>query len=117
MAFTRPTLAGRRRQVGSLCGMGRRLSGVGPRVPRLAVRLPADVWQQLFTFLWRTAEDATDTSLFDVSTPQQAVVHQLLAGELPLTLAHLVFEHQELSDACQAGPQGPFRRADRTARR
>ena len=31
VAVTRPAMAGRRRQVGSLCGMGRRLSGVGPR--------------------------------------------------------------------------------------
>ena len=53
-------------------------------MPRLAGVLPAGVWHDLLTRLLALASDARAIVLEDDPLP-----HQLLAGELPLTLAYL----------------------------
>jgi hypothetical protein len=53
-------------------------------LPRLSGRLPADVWWDLLEHLLGTVSDARQTRLDD-----DPLVHQLLAGELPLTLGYL----------------------------
>jgi hypothetical protein len=53
-------------------------------MPRLAVVLPPDQWWGLLDHLLGTVSDAAGLQLDD-----QPLVHQLLAGELPLALAYL----------------------------
>ena len=56
-------------------------------IPRLAAVLPPDRWWSLLDHLLGTVSDAAGLHLED-----QPLVHQLLAGELPLTLAYLLPE-------------------------
>jgi hypothetical protein len=53
-------------------------------LPRLAASLPAALWWQMLDHALGTARDAAAIEL-----QQQPLVHQLLRGELPLTLAYL----------------------------
>ncbi len=70
-------------------------------LPRLSTRMAQDVWQELFAFLSAVIRRYADSPADDAS-PEESVIHQLLGGELPLTLAYRFPD----SSACQslAGP-------------
>ncbi len=55
---------------------------------RLAIRLPAEVWWDLFAFLLNTAVESTQVLQSDLDRPDDALLSQLLAGECSLTLAY-----------------------------
>jgi len=57
------------------------------RLPKLADMLPATVWQRLLNHLLHTAADAETASVEGSLLAADPLVHQLLAGELPMTLA------------------------------
>lgn len=54
---------------------------------RLAIRLPAENWWDMFAFLLNTSH-ASQTMRADMQNPEDAVCTLLFAGELPLTLAY-----------------------------
>jgi hypothetical protein len=58
-------------------------------MPRLAAALPADAWWQLLAHLLRAAAEANAAGAGGRHSDDQPLVHQLLAGELALTLAYL----------------------------
>ncbi len=70
-------------------------------LPRLAAQLPADVWNGLAERLLNTVEQNLDPSKRLADAPEALVVDQLLAGELPLTLAYLFPK----SPTCQQLPE------------
>jgi hypothetical protein len=76
------------------CGQDYALSALdwARRLPQLAGVLPAGAWWKLLVHLLRTAADAHRASADDL------LVHQLMAGELAVTLAYLFPEIR----ACQA---------------
>ena len=47
---------------------------------RLAIRLPAEVWWDLFAFLLNTAVESTEVLQSDIDQPDDALLSQLLAG-------------------------------------
>ena len=55
---------------------------------RLAIRLPAESWWDTFAFLLNTAVEATQSFDANAEAGEQAVLSQLFAGELALTLAY-----------------------------
>lgn len=57
------------------------------RLARLAPRLGSDAWWSLAEALGGIAQEASSAPAAEVGMTDEAVVHQLLAGELPLTLA------------------------------
>ena len=54
---------------------------------RLAVRLPAEHWWDLFAFLLNTAHESNAAGV-DREDPEHAICSQLFSGELALTLAY-----------------------------
>jgi hypothetical protein len=57
------------------------------RLPKLADMLPAAIWQRLLNHLLLTAVEAEAPGIDASSLKDDSLVHQLLAGELALTLA------------------------------
>ncbi len=66
-------------------------------LPSLAEQIPAETWWQLLDALWRVVESSADQPA-DCELPMdQTLAGQLLASELPLTLAYLLPEIKPLS--------------------
>ncbi len=59
------------------------------RLPKLADMLPAAIWQRLLNHLLLTAVEAETPGVGASCRKDDSLVHQLLAGELALTLASL----------------------------
>ena len=58
-------------------------------LPDMAAILPANSWWDLIESLHELARDAQASTIDDMADPRQILRHQLLAGELPLTLSYL----------------------------
>jgi hypothetical protein len=70
---------------------------VAHALPSLAEIIPAELWWQLLDALWRIVESSADCQA-DCQLPlDQSLAGQLLAGELPLTLAYLFPEIRPLA--------------------
>ena len=63
--------------------------GVAHVLPRIAHLVSRDFWWSLFDSLWQVAQSAKEWRSDAELPPEQGISQQLLAGELPLTLAYL----------------------------
>lgn len=70
----------------------------GRAAARLAPRVSAEAWWSLLDHLLATAREAADLPL-----DEDPLLHQLLAGELPLVLAYLLPEIKPCRDQAPAG--------------
>ncbi len=59
------------------------------RLPRMAAELPSADWWRLIDHLLRAAVEAGEAGVIDEMSTDRALAHQMLAGELALTLACL----------------------------
>ena len=71
-------------------------------LPRLAAVLPAEAWWELLAHLLRAAAEADTAEAGGQRSDDDPLIHQLLAGELALTLAYLF---PELSVCRELMPQ------------
>ncbi len=66
-------------------------------LPRIASIVDYDLWWSLINVLWKIVSRTEDWQI-DVEMPaEKCLVHQLLAGELPLTLAYMFPEMRPLA--------------------
>lgn len=65
-------------------------------LPAVAGEAAEETWWQLLDELWQLAQSATDWRVDSELPPEVALAQQLLAGELPLTLAYLFPEIRPL---------------------
>jgi hypothetical protein len=70
-------------------------------LPRLAAVLPADAWWELLVRLVHTAVEADAAGAGGERSDDDSLIHQLLAGELALTLAYLF---PEITVCCELLP-------------
>ena len=70
---------------------------VAHALPHIAEAVLADFWWGLLDALWQVAESASEWRSDAELPPEQGLAQQMLAGELPLTLAHLFPEIQPLN--------------------
>jgi len=65
---------------------------VAHSLPQVANLIESDLWWKLLDALWQVVQSSTDWRI-DVEFPaEEGLAQQLLAGELPLTLVHLLPE-------------------------
>ncbi len=65
---------------------------VAHTLPQIAGDISSKLWWKLLDALWQIAESSTDWRIDVELPPEKGLAQQLLAGELPLTLAHLLPE-------------------------
>ncbi len=72
-------------------------------LPRLATRLPADAWWELFAFLIHLAADSLASLQAQSGDPAEILVGQTLAGELPLALGFCLPKLELTAELADAG--------------
>ncbi len=65
---------------------------VAHALPRISDQVPADFWWSLVDGLWQVVNSAGDWRCDEELPPDEGLAQQMLAGELPLTLAHFLAE-------------------------
>ncbi len=70
----------------------------GAALPGLANKLGADAWWSLTETLYSVAQEAASTAAPESIEPQEVVIDQLLAGELPLLLSRLLADLRPLHE-------------------